>query len=141
WDLGAGSGSVGISAAQRVSSLRIFLVDQDPIQVRLAQLNSEKLSTAMVIAGRSEDVMWQLPDPNAVFVGGGGLEVLNTLKKRLTAPTFVLASFAAIDRAVTAANLLGRLMQVMLPVGKLLPNGSWRFEAENPVFLTWGWLG
>ncbi|MCL4553029.1 MAG: cobalamin biosynthesis bifunctional protein CbiET, partial [Candidatus Marsarchaeota archaeon] len=85
--------------------------------------------------------MWQLPDPNAVFVGGGGLEVLNTLKKRLTAPTFVLASFAAIDRAVTAANLLGRLMQVMLPVGKLLPNGSWRFEAENPVFLTWGWLG
>ncbi len=141
WDLGAGSGSVGISAAQRVPSLRIFLVDQDPIQVRLAQLNSEKLSTAMVIAGHSEDVMWQLPDPNAVFVGGGGLEVLNTLKKRLAAPTFVLASFAAIDRAVTAANLLGSLMQVMLPVGKLLPNGSWRLEAENPVFLTWGWLG
>ncbi len=141
WDLGAGSGSVGISAAQRTSSLRLFLVDQDPIQVRLAQLNSERLSTATVIAGRSEDVMWQLPDPNAVFVGGGGLEVLKTLKKRLTAPAFVLASFAAIDRAVDGANLLGSLMQVMLPVGKLLPDGSWRLEAENPVFITWGWLG
>ncbi len=141
WDLGAGSGSVGISAAQRTSSLRLFMVDQDPIQVRLAQLNSERLSTATVIAGRSEDVMWQLPDPNAVFVGGGGTEVLNTLKQRLETPAFVLASFAAVDRAIDAANLLGSLMQVMLPVGKLLPNGSWRLEGENPVFISWGWLG
>lgn len=141
WDLGAGSGSVGISAAQRTSSLRLFLVDQDPIQIRLAKLNSEKLPTTTVIAGRSEDVMWQLPDPNAVFVGGGGTEVLNTLKERLKAPAFVLASFAAIDRAVDGANLLGSLMQIMLPVGKRLPNGSWRLESENPVFISWGWMG
>ncbi|NNN20227.1 MAG: precorrin-6y C5,15-methyltransferase (decarboxylating) subunit CbiE [Acidimicrobiaceae bacterium] len=141
WDLGAGSGSIGISAIQRIPSLRVFLIDKDPIQIRLIQLNSSNCPNVSVIAGRIQDVVWELPDPNAVFIGGGGTEVLEILKTRLKKRTFTIASFAAVNRAAEAADQLGNLMQIMIPVGKRLPDGSWRLEGENPVFISWGWLG
>ncbi len=141
WDLGAGSGSVGITAIQRIPSLRLFLVERDPIQIRLIELNSSRFPGVTVISGRSEDTIWDLPDPDAVFVGGGGIAVLEALGERLAKPTFVLASFAAINRVSQAADLLGNMMEILLPVGRRLPDGSWRLEGKNPVFISWGLLG
>ena len=141
WDLGAGSGSVGISAIEKNPHLKVFLVEKDPIQVRLLGLNASGHSGATVVAGRSQDVIWQLPDPNAVFIGGGGLDVLARLKERLRKPTFVVQSFAALNRAAEGANQLGNLMQIMLQTGRRFPDGTWRLEGENPVFIAWGLLG
>lgn len=141
WDLGAGSGSVGITAIQRIPSLRLFLVERDPIQIRLIELNSSRYSGVTVVSGRSEDTIWDLPDPDAVFIGGGGIGVLNALGERLAKPTFVLGTFAAINRVSQAADLLGNMMEILLPVGRRLPDGSWRLEGENPVFISWGLLG
>ncbi len=141
WDLGAGSGSVGITVIRRIPSIRLFLVERDPIQIRLIGLNSSRYPEITVVSGRSEDAIWDLPDPDAVFVGGGGIPVLKALGERLAKPTFVLASFAAINRVSQAADLLGNMMEILLPVGIRLPDGSWRLEGENPVFISWGLLG
>ncbi len=140
WDLGAGSGSVGLTALERIPAIRLFLVDRDPMQTRILRLNSSRFPSATVVQGEIQDSIWNLPDPNAVFIGGGGTRVLNALKSRLSQPTFVLASFAAIDRVTQAADLLGSMMEIMLPVGKRLPDGSWRLEGDNPVFISWGLL-
>lgn len=141
WDLGAGSGSIGLTAIEKIPNLKVFLVDKDPIQIRLLELNSSRHPTANVIAGKSQDVVWQLPNPNAVFIGGGGLEVLDRLKERLTEPTFVVQSFAALNRAIKGADQLGNLMQIMLQTGRRFPDGTWHLQGENPVFIAWGLLG
>lgn len=140
WDLGAGSGSVGITIARRLPSIQLIMVDDDPLAVRLLTLNSSSLSNASIIEGKSQEVMNDLPTPTAVFIGGGGIEVLAALKARLDRETFVAASYASINRATDAADILGNLMQINLPVGKRFRDGSWRLEGENPVFLSWGLL-
>lgn len=140
WDLGAGSGSVGISIARQLPSIQLILVDNDPLAVRLLTLNSDSLSNASIIKGKSQEVMKDLPAPTAVFIGGGGIEVLAALKDHLNQQTFVAASYASMNRATEAADLLGNLIQINLPVGKRLKDGSWRLEGENPVFLSWGLL-
>lgn len=141
WDLGAGSGSVGLTAIQHLPQLRLFLVESDPIQLRLLRINSSRFPGAFVIPGRIQDEIANLPHPDAVFVGGGGVEILSAVKATVTKPTFVLASFAGINKVSQAADLLGNMMEIMLPVGKRLPDGSWRLESENPIFISWGLLG
>lgn len=138
WDLGAGSGSVGISIAKQLPGLQVVLVDKDPLQVRLIELNSAGLPDILVKLGTSQELLDELPEPDAVFVGGGGLEVLRSVARQVRRPTFVAATHASIARAAEAADLLGNLMQVNLPIGKRLGDGSWHLEGENPVFLTWG---
>lgn len=141
WDLGAGSGSVGISALQRRPTLSVYLVDSDPIQNRICEINSAKMPNATVVRSRIEDAIFDLPDPDAVFLGGGGMPAIESLAMRFSRPTFLVASFASINRAADAADKVGNLMQVLLPVGKRLPDGTWRLESENPVFIVWGLLG
>lgn len=140
WDLGAGSGSVGISAARKVEGLRLFLIEKDPIQIRLIELNSTGLANLTIVQGKAQEVVQHLPHPDAIFIGGGGLDVLNSVKEHLEKPTFVIASYASISRATEAADQLGNLMQVSLPIGKRLKDKTWRLEADNPVFLSWGLL-
>jgi precorrin-6Y C5,15-methyltransferase (decarboxylating) len=74
WDVGAGSGSVSIEAACLSPSLEIFAVEQDDEAYRNLEENVRRFGTLGIhpIAGTAPDVFAQLPDPDAVFVGGSG---------------------------------------------------------------------
>jgi len=91
-----------------------------------------------VITGSAPAALDALPAPDRAFVGGGGIEVLESVLGRLSPGGHVVASFAALDRAVAAAHLLGHLVQVRADRGERLPDGSWRLSAQNPVFVAWG---
>lgn len=140
WDIGAGSGSVALAVRNRLPETQLVLIDKDPISIRLLQLNCGNLENATILNSDATKQLPLLPDPDAIFIGGGGIGVVRRLRETLTLPTFVLASYASINRAVESADILGNLMQVILPTGKKLPDGSWRLSGENPVFLTWGFL-
>ena len=80
-----------------------------------------------------------LPDPDRVFVGGGGLDVLESVVDRLRPGGLVVATYAALDRAAAAASRLGQLVQVAVSRGAPLGgSGALRLAAENPVFVCWG---
>jgi precorrin-6B methylase 2 len=49
----------------------------------------------------------------------------------------VVATFAALDRALAAHERLGNLVEISVARGKPLAGGV-RLEAENPVFVVWG---
>jgi precorrin-6Y C5,15-methyltransferase (decarboxylating) len=74
WDVGAGSGSVSIEAARLGPKIEIFAVEKDEEAYRNLTENVRTLDTRGVhpVAGTAPDVFVQLPDPNAVFVGGSG---------------------------------------------------------------------
>jgi precorrin-6Y C5,15-methyltransferase (decarboxylating) len=74
WDIGAGSGSVAIEAARLSAGLRVFAVERDGEAFRQLEANVVRLGAGRVRAVRAEapDGLADLPDPDAVFVGGSG---------------------------------------------------------------------
>ncbi len=139
WDLGAGSGSVAIEAALASPDLRVFAVERNRADAERAVANAAAFGAPVeVVGGGAVGVLIDLPDPDRVFVGGGGLDVLDAAWARLRPGGRLVATFAAIDRAAEAHRRLGFLVQVSVQRADSLPDGGVRFAAENPVFVAWG---
>ena len=149
WDVGAGSGSVGIECSLLAPGLAVFAIEQRPDDARRIEANARRLGARVtVVEGVAPAMLAHLPDPDRAFVGGGGPEVLAAVIAR-TARSHtgrqperregrVVATFAALDRAAAAAEQLGQMVQVAASRGERLPDGGWRLAAENPVFVVWG---
>ena len=136
WDVGAGSGSVAVECARLRPGLRVIAVDRDAERARRnAAAHGVEID---VVEGDAPGVLAGLPDPDRVFVGGGGLDVLDAVLARLAPGGRVVATFAALDRAAGACQRLGNLVQVGVSRAASLPDGGIRLAAENPVFVAWG---
>lgn len=134
WDVGAGSGSVAAECAALAPGLRVFAVERDTSAGLLANLAGTDVT---IVEGSAPDCLTGLPDPDRVFVGGGGLDVLEAVLGRLRPGGVVVATFASPERASAAAERLGNMVQVC--VNRLVPlGGGSRLAAENPVFVCWG---
>ncbi|MDA8044121.1 MAG: precorrin-6Y C5,15-methyltransferase (decarboxylating) subunit CbiT, partial [Actinomycetota bacterium] len=138
WDIGAGSGSVSAECARLAPALRIFAVEQNRDDLPALRGNLAG-SAVTVVAGHAPGALAALPDPDRVFVGGGGIDVLDASLARLRPAGVVVATYAALGRATDAAARLGQMVQVSInravPIG---PSGALRLAAENPVFVCWG---
>jgi precorrin-6Y C5,15-methyltransferase (decarboxylating) len=138
WDVGAGSGSVAAECARLSPGLRVFAIERRPDDVRRLLTNLAGTG-ATVVEGNAPGVLAGLPDPDRVFVGGGGLAVLDTVLSRVRPGGTVVATYAALDRAATAAPKLGHLVQVAVSRGVAIgADGAVRLAADNPVFVCWG---
>jgi precorrin-6Y C5,15-methyltransferase (decarboxylating) len=138
WDVGAGSGSVAIEMAAIVPGLRVVAVERRADDVRRIEANAHAHgATLEVVHGEAPGALDALPDPDRVFVGGGGITVLDAALARLRPGGRVVATFAALDRAAAAYDRLGNLAEVSVARGRPIAGGV-RLEAENPVFVVWG---
>lgn len=74
WDVGAGSGSIGIEWLLAHPSLRAVAVEADAARAARASRNAAAFGVPHldVIEGRAPQALAGLPDPDAIFVGGGG---------------------------------------------------------------------
>ncbi|HEY6424340.1 MAG TPA: precorrin-6y C5,15-methyltransferase (decarboxylating) subunit CbiE [Pseudonocardiaceae bacterium] len=140
WDLGAGSGSVGVECA-RLGAAAVA-VERDPAQcARLIANASAHQVDVRVVEGSAPTVLDGLPEPDAVFVGGGGPEVVRAAAE--VSPRVVVA-LAALDRVAPCRLALReaghQVDGVQLSASRLaeLPDGSVRLAAVNPVLLLWG---
>lgn len=138
WDVGAGSGSVGVEAAWLAPGLQVFAVEREPDACEQIRRNARG-TTVRVVEGSAPEALADLPDPDRAFVGGGGTHVLDAVLERARPGATVVATYAMVDAALAAAERLGSLVQVQLsrgvPIG---PDGRLRLAAENPVFVVWG---
>jgi precorrin-6Y C5,15-methyltransferase (decarboxylating) len=142
WDVGAGSGSVAVECARLAPALRVLAVERDPADAGRVRANASAHGvTVEVVEGAAPECLAGLPDPDRVFVGGGGTAVLDAVLARLRPDGRVVATCAALDRAAAAAERLGHLVQVQVSRGERLPDGGLRLAAANPVFVTWGPTG
>lgn len=88
WDMGAGSGSVGLEAAALCPGLRVVGVERKAARVALMERNARRLGVANYTARTGEalalarlpaDAPDGLPDPDRIFLGGGGRELPDLL--------------------------------------------------------------
>ena len=140
WDLGAGSGSVGVECARLGAA--VVAVERDPAQcARLMANASAHQVDVRVVEGQVLDVLSELPEPDAVFVGGGGAGVVHAAAQ---ACSCVVVALAALDRVAPCRLALRdaghQVDGVQLSASRFaeLPDGSVRLAATNPVLLLWG---
>lgn len=139
WDVGAGSGSVGIEAARLRPGLRVFAIEKGADDCARIRANAEMHAVSIdVIEGVAPDVLVSLPDPDRVFIGGGGIGVLDTALSRLRPAGVIVANYTIVDRAASAWQRLGNMVEVGVARGVGVSGAGVRLVSENPVFITWG---
>jgi precorrin-6B C5,15-methyltransferase / cobalt-precorrin-6B C5,C15-methyltransferase len=145
WDIGAGSGSVAIEAAQISPGGRVYAVEMDVDDFSLIAQNAERFDVSNVfpIHGAAPTAWQDLPDPDAVFIGGTGRQleaIIADALDRLKPGGRIVADMASIDNVSEVQTLLrdatGDVKIWMFNVAK----GNYqleriRFDAQNPIFL------
>ncbi len=138
WDVGAGSGSIGIEAACLTPATRVFAVERRSDDAARIAANAASRGVGVdVVEGEAPSVLAGLPDPDRVFVGGGGIDLLDACIERLRPGGVIAATYVLMDRALAARERLGQMIQVR--VDRCVPLGSAgvRMEPLNPVFVCW----
>ncbi|MET3709888.1 precorrin-6Y C5,15-methyltransferase (decarboxylating) [Sphingomonas trueperi] len=106
WDIGAGSGSIGIEWLLAHPANRAIAVEADPIRAARASDNAARLGVdrLSVLQGRAPAV---LPDgePDAVFIGGGlSQALLEALWASLPAGTRIVANAVTLESEALLAR-------------------------------------
>ena len=145
WDIGAGSGSVAIEAAQLAHQGQVFAIEPEPADIALIQANAEAFGVPNVrtVAGRAPEVLAALADPDAIFVGGTGRQVvlvLSTAYARLVPGGRMAVNVATVGGLATAHETLKKLAGAVQLWNVSIARGieqmdQVRFEAINPTYL------
>ena len=141
WDVGAGSGAVGVECARLGAA--VIAVEQDPVQcVRIVSNTTKHQVDVRLVEGAAPTALDGLPRPDAVFVGGGGPAVVRACAA--VGADRVVVALAAVDKLAVTRDVLRdsgyRVNGTQLSASRLadLPDGGSRLAAINPVFLLWG---
>lgn len=148
WDLGAASGSVAIEAAFFMTFGRIFAVEKNPNRAADIRTNAEKFTPNRVEV-IEEDIltaMGNLPDPERIFVGGGGKDleaILLAACPRLASKGRIVINVVVLENLGTCLAVLKKLgfaaevVQVQISRSSQMTAGM-RMAAHNPVFVVTG---
>ncbi len=145
WDIGAGSGSVAIEAAQLAYQGMVYAVEPEPADIALIQANAEEFGVPNVkaVLGRAPEILDGLPEPDAVFVGGTGRQldlVLGAAYTRLCHGGSMAINVATIEGLSAAYHKLKSLGGEVRVWNMTISRGieqmdRLRFESIAPTFL------
>jgi precorrin-6Y C5,15-methyltransferase (decarboxylating) len=144
WDVGAGSGAIGIEWMLRHSANRAIAIESDPDRAARIARNAESLGVPglRTVTGAAPAALDDLPPPDAVFLGGGAHRpgtidaAWNALKPdgRLVANAVTIETEAALLAA--RARLGGTLLR--LSVERLDTVGA--MHAYRPAMTVTQWM-
>jgi precorrin-6Y C5,15-methyltransferase (decarboxylating) len=145
WDVGAGSGSVGLEAARIARDGSVHAIEMDPDDHQLIRENARRFGVTNLhpVLGRAPEAWASLPDPDAIYVGGSGRDVAMLVEQ-------AWGRLKAGGRLVTACNSIENLAAVHALLRSRSSDAAYwmvniargieqmdriRFEAINPIFL------
>lgn len=145
WDIGAGSGSVGIEAAQIASGGSVYAIEMDPEDHQLISENAQRfgVSNLTAILGQAPEAWENLPDPNSIFIGGTGKSVSAITKEafaRLRPGGRIVVNVGSIENVGSVHEALrecaGEANAWMFNIARGTQQlVRLRFESLNPTFL------
>ncbi|GAA3118377.1 precorrin-6y C5,15-methyltransferase (decarboxylating) subunit CbiE [Planomonospora alba] len=103
WDIGAGGGEIAVECALFGAAV----VAVEPEEEACARLRRAVLAHGVKVAlarGRAPAALEPLADPDAVFVGGGGTDVIAACAARR--PRSLVGAFGTAERAAAALDVL-----------------------------------
>jgi precorrin-6Y C5,15-methyltransferase (decarboxylating) len=145
WDIGAGSGSVAIEAAQIASEGRSYAIEMDADDHNLIRANAERfhVKNLVPVLGRAPEAWAGLPDPDAIFAGGSGREISRLVDQafdRLRPGGSLVANVGSIENLADVHAALHRRTADVRVWMINVARGTYqlervRFDALNPTFL------
>jgi precorrin-6Y C5,15-methyltransferase (decarboxylating) len=145
WDVGAGSGSVAIEAAQIASGGHVYAIEMDPEDYALIANNAERFGVRNLtpILGKAPEAWTALAPPDAVFVGGTGRQVRRIVELafdqlrfggRLVVNVGSIENIAAVREVLLAKANDVQVLMINIARGNDQLERL-HFEAMHPTFL------
>lgn len=146
WDVGAGSGSVAIEWMLRHPSMRAVAVEAVAVRAARVRRNADALGVPGLVVreGTAPAALAGLPQPDAIFLGGGGTDdgVLDAVIEALPTGGRLVANAVTLEMQGLLGRVAGQLggSLVTLSVARSGPVGgmtAWR--PAMPV-VQWSWV-
>lgn len=145
WDIGAGSGSVGLEAARLAPLGHVWAIEKNAADAAIARANAEKFRVGnyTLITGKAPAGLADWPDPDAVFIGGSGGELAELIRVafrrlkpagRLVLNLVTLENLALAHATLRECDAAWEVVQVQISRSKPIL-GMYRLAAQNPVWI------
>ena len=145
WDVGAGSGSVGLEAARLCRLGHVYAIEKNVDDSTIVRSNRHALgiSNHTLVHGKAPEGLQHWPDPDAVFIGGSGgelAELIRLIMQRMTPEGWLVMNFVTLENLAVAVETLKTLgvawdvLQLQASRSKPILHMN-RMAAENPVWL------
>lgn len=145
YDIGCGSGSISVEAALQIeSSGMVYAVDFDSKAIELTKKNLEKfgVSNVKIILGNAKEKISQLPDADAIFIGGTGgdtKEIIELCEDKLKSGGRIVIGTILIETLFSVLSSIDKLnfksvdvTQITISKSRKTSTGTMML-ARNPV--------
>lgn len=145
WDIGAGSGSVGLEAARLCRQGHVYAIEKNVDDSAIVARNRKAMgiSNHTLAHGKAPEGLQHWADPDAVFIGGSGGELAELIAltlQRLKPAGWLVMNFVTLENLGTAVETLKSLganwdvLQLQAARSKPILHMN-RMAAENPVWI------
>ncbi|MFV2060881.1 MAG: precorrin-6y C5,15-methyltransferase (decarboxylating) subunit CbiE [Gammaproteobacteria bacterium] len=153
WDIGAGSGSVGLEAARLCRDGHVYAIEKNSDDFSIAHQNKQdmRITNYTLVNAKAPEQLDCWPDPDAIFIGGSGgelNELISLCITRMHTNACLVMNFVTIENLATAVESLKKLKtelatnctiewdvtQLSAARSKPILHMN-RFQAENPVWI------
>jgi precorrin-6Y C5,15-methyltransferase (decarboxylating) len=145
WDIGAGSGAVGLEAARLCPQGHVYAIEKNADDAAIAASNRAQLHIGnySLVQAKAPQGIAAWPDPDAVFIGGSGGELEELIRhclRRLRPDGCLVMNFVTLENQAEALRSLescGAAWDVtQLQAARSQPIlHMHRMAAENPVWI------
>ena len=145
WDIGAGSGSVGLECARLAPHGHVWAIEKNAADAANARANAAhlRIGNYTLVESRAPAGLAGWPDPDAVFIGGSGGELAALIRlalDRLRPGGRLVMNLVTLENLATATSTL-ETAAAAWEVVQLQANRSQpildlhRLAAQNPVWI------
>lgn len=145
WDIGAGSGAVGLEAARLCPDGHVYAMEKNADDVSIAAENRRRLGVHnyTLVHGKAPHGLDAWPDPDAVFIGGSGGELAELIPlclQRLNKHGALVVNLVTFENLAAAIAVLKETgaawdaIQIQLSRSQPVVDLH-RLAAENPVWI------
>jgi len=149
WDIGAGSGSVGLEASRLCRHGHVYAIEKNEGDAANAKENALRFQATNYTLrhGKAPEGLETWPDPDAVFVGGSGGELaalIELILGRLKPNGRLVMNFVTLENLATATTALAAAVEkfganwdvTQLQASRSQPIlDMHRMAAQNPIWI------
>ncbi len=148
WDIGSGSGSVGIEASFQLPCGLVYSIEKHPERISdiIQNITNFNCSNIKVLNSAFPEGIEEIKTPDRIFIGGGGENLGNIIDTAcehlapygvIVINTVILQSMNTAIEQLKKNNIEPTVVQIQISRSKSMPFGD-RMEALNPVWIISG---
>jgi len=145
WDIGAGSGAVGLEASQVCQRGHVYAIEKNLADYDIVCQNQQRMRATnySIQHGKAPKGLEAWPNPNTIFIGGSGGELTELIQlclHRLQPNGILVMNFVTLENMSTALETLKQLntiwnvCQLQISCRKPILHMN-RLQALNPVWI------